>query len=149
MAYTIRNTDEFSKQSLISFLKSHEDYALFLLGNLDTYGYKLTEEPFSGNFKHIHEKDKIIGAFCLTRNGSILIVSEVQTKELFDQVLHSCKEEGIVIKGVLGDWEFCYPFWAFLKKQAIIVVDTFISKEVLYSLELSRESVCPQSNARL
>ncbi len=152
MAYAIRKVDETSQGKVIAFLKRHENYALFLLGNLDVYGCKLTKEPYSGNFKQIAEEGKIVGVFCLTRSGSILIVSEVQAESLFEQVLQSCKEEGIVIKAVLGDWVFCSPFWAFLKKQGIITVEQFIGKqgkEVLYSLDLSQEQVPLQANARL
>ena len=151
-AYTIRKVDETSHEGVVAFLKRHEDYALFLLGNLDVYGCKLTYEPYSGNFKQIEEAGKIVGVFCLTRSGSILIVSKIQTDALFEQILESCKEENIAIRALLGDWAFCSPFWAFLKKQGIITVENFIGKmgkEVLYSLDLSKEKVLPQAKARL
>lgn len=131
---------------MIAFLKKHENYSLFLLGNLENYGPRLTEAPFSGNYKVIRNGDEIIAVFCLTRKGNILIQSTVQ-EPIFDRVLAACKEENLPINGVVGQWEFCKPFWDYLKSKKVIEKETFTSKEILYTLNL--HDFPSQDNVRL
>ncbi len=148
MEYFIEAVDNFSQDKMIDFLKQHENFTLFLLGNFENHGSKLTESPYSGNFKLIRSLDKIIGVFCLTRNGTLLIEAIVK-EPIFDIILASCQEEVFPITGLVGNWDFCNSFWKFLKNQKIIFKENFISKEILYSVDLSKMSIPTQTNVRL
>lgn len=148
MQYSIENIDNHNKSKAIEFLKQHEDYSMLLLGNLDTYGFQLSDAPYSGNFKLILFFDQIIGVLCLTKNGSLLIQAN-EKEPIFDIVLASCIDESIPITGLIGKWDFCHAFWEFLKEKKIIQRETFTTKEILYSINLSNLSSPPQSNARL
>lgn len=148
MQYHIETVNDFNKIEMLKFLKQHENYTLFLLGNFENYGFKLSQAPYSGNFKLIRSHDEIVGVFSLTKKGSLLI----ETKErdsIFEIVLKSCLEESISLTGLVGNWEFCNPFWNFLKNKKVIQTETFNSKEILYSVDTSNISILPQPNVRL
>lgn len=137
-----------TQEEMVAFLKRHEDYSLFLMGNFESYGPALTEAPYSGNFKLIRSSDEIVSVFCLTRTGSLLIQSVIH-EPIFELVLASCVQESIPITGVVGGWDFCHLFWNFLKRKGLIESETFISKEVLYHLDLSEVSYPRNPNVRL
>ncbi|MCB1107935.1 MAG: GNAT family N-acetyltransferase [Chlamydiia bacterium] len=117
-----------------SFLKKHEDYSLFLLSNLFRYGPKRGASPFSGNYHVVREGGKIVAVFSLTNKGGMLIYSE-KGEEVFEEVLEKCLGEKIPIWGVFGHWEFCYPFWEFLKEKGVVQGESLHEKDILYSLE--------------
>lgn len=121
---------------MVAFLRLHENFSLFLLGNFEAHGSKLTDAPHSGNFKIIRHGRELGAVFCLTRREILLVHSTVQ-EEIFPLILEACKQEKIPLKGLIGEWNFCSSLWTFLKKQQIITHETLISKEVLYSLETS------------
>lgn len=133
---SLTKADESSRAALISFLKAHEEYSLFLLGNLEVYGPNLTDELYSGNFKFIRHKKEIIAVFSLTKGGTLLIYSSQINEPLFELVLQACLEETIPLEGVIGEWEFCHRFWEFLKGKGLITKEVYTSKEILYSADL-------------
>lgn len=138
-----------SKDEMVAFLKTYEEYTLFLLGNLETYGMHLTQEPYSGNYKIIRKGEEIIAVFSLTKSGTLLIHSKEATTPFFHLVLRACREEPIQIKGLIGKWDFCHLFWNLIKAEKIIVNETYASKEILYSTELSLLNFEKQPDARL
>lgn len=145
---SIENVTDQTNVEMVHFLKRHEDFCLFLLSNSAEYGLKITHEPYSGNFKLLRQEDQLVGAFCLTKCGSLLIQSEIQ-KPAFNAVLRACKEESFPITGVVGEWEFCSGFWDFLKDSKIIKQETFASKEVLYTLDLNSKTYAKDERVRL
>jgi len=148
LSYTVELVTEQSKGELVSFLKTHSDHTLFLLGNLSEHGYKLTDALNSGNFKLIRDSEQIVAAFCLCRRGTLLIHATME-KSLFPLVVKSCLDEGIPLKGVIGEWSLCKSLWEYLKEQQLIKTETFISKEVLYRVNLQEHTYPPQSSVRL
>ena len=146
--FTIENVTEASVSQMCEFLKRHENYSLFLLSNFLSCGRSLTEEPNSGNFKLIKQFGKIAGVFCLTKRRNLLVQSEVG-EPVFSLVLEACKKEPISIGGLLGDWDFCDPFWKFLKAKEVIQKETFASKQILYTLNTSLTFTPRYTNVRL
>lgn len=145
----LEKVNESSKDELISFLKAHEEYALFLLNNLEMYGLHLSYELYSGNFKLVRNENGIVAAFSLTKGGTLLIHSKETTLPLFELILRACQEEPIALKGVLGEWNFCHSFWEFLKERKVIENEAYASKEILYSADLSKLTFVKQQNVRL
>lgn len=137
------------QKEMVAFLKAYEDYCLFLLGNLETYGLTLGDDSYSGNYKLARDHSKVVAVFCLVRSGTLLIQSERCDRSFFDTVVQSCLEENIPITGLLGEWSFCSSFWQYLKEKGIIGSETFVSKEVLYAADLQHQFLEPQSNVRL
>src|SRR3990167_2449144 len=90
---SIEAVNESSLQEAIAFLRKHEDFSLFLLGNLEIHGHKLTSAPNSGNFKLVRHGDKIIAVFCLTKRGNLVIQSEMSDMRFLREVLMTCQEE--------------------------------------------------------
>lgn len=128
--------NEKTKPALIAFLRKHNEYTLFLLSNLENFGWQLSDHPYSGAYKVVRKEDQIIAAFSLTKKGTLLIHGEESSSDLFDLILEACKEEKIPLTGVIGEWEFCSSFWEFLKKKQLIQKETFVEKEFLYALKL-------------
>ncbi len=145
---TIEMASEDTEAEMIGFLKKHEDYSLFLLGNHEAYGNRITEAPYSGNFKLIRRSNNLRGVFCLTRSGSLMVQSEIQ-EPVFELILKSCREEAIPITGVIGEWSFCSLFWEFLKTKGIIQQEVFVSREILYTLNVSEASFSKDERVRL
>ncbi len=148
MAYTIQPVDKSTEQEMLQYLLRYEDYTLFLLGNFTSQGNGLTDHPNSGNFKLIREANKIVGVFCLSRRGNLLIHSEV-IEPIFHLVLEACAKEPIPIGGLIGNWELCHRLWNRMKMDQLISQETFISKEVLYSVDLAKISYPPEPAVRL
>lgn len=144
----IEAANESSLQDMIAFLRKYEDFSLFLLGNLEAYGYKLTDAPNSGNFKLVCQGGKIIAVFCLTRRGNLVVQSEVSDVPLMKKILAACREESLPILGLLGPWDFCQRLWNLFKEKAILLHDTFISKEILYSVDLSKQTLSDEAHVR-
>lgn len=143
------NVTAASKDELVGFLKKNEEYSLFLLSNMEAYGLQLSDELYSGNFKIVREKDKIVAAFCLTKKGTLLLSSIKQSDSIFDAILKACEEERIAISGILGEWEFAYDLWNVLKQKKMIQRETFIEKEVLYTLDVEKTSYFSEPDVRL
>lgn len=148
MQYLIEAVTLLSEQEMLNFLKEHENYTLFLLGNFANYGATLTEAPYSGNYKLIRSQRQVVGVFCLTRKGNLLIETILQ-EPIFDIVLDACHQEALPLKGVIGNWNFCGPFWEYLKEKKIIQKEIFTSKEILYSVDLCKHDFLQAPNVRL
>ena len=138
-----------SKEELIRFLKENEEYSLFLLNNLETYGPELSEALYSGNFKILRERDKLIAAFCLTRKGTVLVQCKKFDMKVYEAIVLASLEEKIPISGTVGEWEFAYSLWNFLKQRKIIQKETYVSREVLYAVNLDQTDYSPDTDARL
>lgn len=148
MKYSVETVTTSSQEEMLQFLKNHANYTLFLLGNLENYGTKLTEAPYSGNFKLIRSSGQVTGVFCLTRKGNLLIESTVE-EPVFDIVLEACQQEPVALTGVVGRWGFCGCFWEYLKAKNVIQTEVFTSKEILYSLDLQKKEFLYQPNIRI
>lgn len=148
MQYFIEQVNQPSIPEMLNFLKQHENYSLFLLGNFENHGITLSEAPYSGNYKFIRSSDKIVGICCLTRKGSLLIEAPLD-QSLFDVLLASCLKEPMPITGLVGNWDFCNLFWKYLKDQRIIQNEIFTSKEILYTFDLAKTHYPTQPNVRL
>ena len=152
---TMTNTlseEAFSEDSLLealSFLKKHEEFSLFLLGNFAEHGYKLTAAPNSGNFRLIRCRGKITAVFCLTRRGNLLVQAETYEDPLLELILIICQKENLPILGLLGKWDFCQRLWDFFKKKGVILKEGFISREILYTVDLSKQKCSKNTNVRL
>ncbi len=147
MPYIVEKVTRSSEKEVIDFLKSRENYTLFLLNNFENYGLNLTENPYSGNFKLLRFNNEVVGVFCLNQKGSLLIETTL-SDSIFDTVLEACQHESIPLKSIIGNWEFCGRFWEYLKNKKIITKEIFISKEVLYSMNLKKQNFSSQPNVR-
>src|SRR5437870_2278050 len=116
----VEHFSETSRQECLDFLRLHENYSLFLLGNLEAQGDKLSDAPNSGNFKLIRSSGKVVAVFCLTRRGNLLATAATSERALLEQILNACTTEAIPIKGLLGEWNFCSVLWKLLKEKMII-----------------------------
>ncbi len=135
MKFSIEKVDPSSQEEVICFLQKHENYALFLLGNLAAHGVTLSEAPNSANFQLIRSSQKIVAVFALTRRGNLLVQASLQ-ESIFDILLQACLAEKVPLTGLLGEWNFCSSFWKFLKTKKIITTDIFTTKEILYSKQI-------------
>ncbi len=115
------------------FLHRYEDTSLFLLGNLENYGFRMTEVNYSGNFKLLRNEEGVIGVICLARSGNLLFQLE---ESCFDEVLAACFEESVPVRGVVGEWERGSALWEFLKAEKLIAKETFTEKDILYIVAL-------------
>jgi ribosomal protein S18 acetylase RimI-like enzyme len=147
-SFTIEQVTERTLENTKSFLLGYEDSSMFLLGNLEAHGFTLTDAANSGNFRIVKNGERIVGVFCLTRRGNLLVQSEVADL-IFEQVLSACSDDRLQIKGVLSEWDFAHKFWLCLRKKKIIQKENFMSKEVLYSLKLDGKNPYPDAKVRL
>jgi RimJ/RimL family protein N-acetyltransferase len=147
-SFTIEQVTEQTLEATKRFLVGYEDSSMFLLGNLEAHGFKLTDAPNSGNYRIVKNGERIVGVFSLTRRGNLLVQSEVADL-IFEQLLSACADDQIQIKGLLADWDFAHKFWPCLRKKKIIQRETFMSKEVLYSLKLDGKTPSADQKVRL
>jgi GNAT superfamily N-acetyltransferase len=66
-----------------------------------------------------------------------------------EKILSASREECLPILGLLGEWGFCRKFWNLLKERKIIRKDTFVSKEILYTVDLAKQDIFNSINVRL
>ncbi|MBI3900558.1 MAG: hypothetical protein HY324_00240 [Chlamydiia bacterium] len=145
---SIETVNESLLQEAIAFLRKHEDFSLFLLGNLEAHGHKLTSAPNSGNYKLVRHGGKIAAVFCLTRRGNLLVQSEISDRKLSEKILTVCQEEQLPILGLIGPWDFCQRLWGLAHEKSMILHDIFVSKEILYTVDLSKQIVSNEPNVR-
>lgn len=149
---TIENVQDNSKNELITFLRKHSDYTLFLLGNLQEHGPFLAKAPNSANFKIIRKDTYIFAAFCLCRRGTLLLFTQ-DLEATLPLILEECRREilenQLELNGVIGEWFQVKPLWNYLKEENWIQKDTYVSKEILYTINLKDASYTPQTNVRL
>lgn len=130
--------EESTTSEAIDFLKEKEDFALFLLGNLQTHGSKLSSAPNSGNFKLLRLDGKICTVFCLTRRGNLLVQSDRSDSLTLETILKACEDEDLPLLGLLGEWSFSSQFWPLFFQKKILSKEVFASKQRLYTLELTQ-----------
>jgi predicted GNAT family acetyltransferase len=117
-----------------AFLERFPETSLFLLSNIRAFGPRLGESLYSGNLKGIEQEGQLRGVFCLTRGGSLL-AQTAGRPEFAHDIVRACADEPMAIHGVLGEWQITKAIWdALLAADA--VKPTFVSKEVLYRLDL-------------
>lgn len=138
-SFSIQKAPPTKEKEIFSFLEHHEEYSLFLMNNLISYGYVMTENPNSANFYSIFEDDDIIGFFGLTRKGILLM--DCNRFEAFPWILECLKKEKVPLKGIMGEWVACSAFWDFLKEMGFITQVTFEEKEILYSLDTGKKRI--------
>ncbi len=120
-----------SLKSCISFLEQYQESCLFLLGNLDSYGYKLTDHLNSGNYFSIEKDNKVVAVFCLTRRGNLLIQTDGGL-DYSEYIYASVRQEPLQVKGLLGPWQAIHDFCEYLKRANLKFTVGFTSKEILY-----------------
>ncbi|MBF0298924.1 MAG: hypothetical protein HQK51_09410 [Oligoflexia bacterium] len=133
MKICISNIDQNNIQNARYYLNTHEDTSQFLINNYYEHGPILTAHNNSGNFKIIHDEEKIVGVFCLARRGNLLVQMDGDFSEI---ILNSCKHEPINLRGFIGDWCSIKPIWKRFKESNPDYVPSIESKEILYSYEL-------------
>ncbi len=108
---------------------------MFLLGNLDANGPRISPALNSGNFKMIENGGRVCAVFCLTRRTAIL--AEAGGRAEFAQtIVDACREESIPIGGVTGEWRLAEAIWSILERAPGFRA-VFTSKEILQALDLS------------
>ena len=86
---------------------------MFLLGNLDVNGPRISPALNSGNFKMIENGSPVCAVFCLTRRA---ILAEAGGRAEFAQtIVDACRQESIPIGGVMGEWRLAEAIWSILK----------------------------------
>lgn len=145
MTYTVEQVSEATQEEMVQFLLRHEDFALFLLGNYEAYGIRQTDAPNSGNFMIIRDSKNITCVICHCKRGSLLIAADVVNHSLFEEIIAHCPS----FNGLLGEWNICAKFWDYLKKKGFIKKETFTSKEILYSADLTEMKGEPERKVRL
>jgi predicted GNAT family acetyltransferase len=148
MDYVIEKVTPSSQNEMLNFLKKREDFTLFLLNNFENFGLSVGSAPYSGNFKVIKASNEVIGVFCLTKSGNLLVETDPY-ESLFEPILQACKEEKSPILGVIGNWNFCSIFWYFLKEKELIKKETLFTKETLYTITLEKPLSPSNSDTRL
>lgn len=134
---SIRQIEDANESDALHFLNQYEETSQFLINNMKAYGPVLTEHHNSGNFKVVVKDQSIIGVFCLTRRGNLLIQSsEVLPAKL---IIEDCETEEHSVRGFIGDWASVEPIYDLYKKQNSNYQPTYFSKEFLYRLELNSD----------
>ena len=77
-----------------------------------------------------------------------MVQSEISDILLMEKILIACQEEQLSILGLLGQWDFCQRLWNLFKQKAIILNDTFISKEILYAVDPLKQIRSDEPNVR-
>jgi predicted GNAT family acetyltransferase len=117
-----------------AFLERFPETSLFLLSNIRAFGPRLGESLYSGNLKGIEQDGQLRGVFCLTRGGSLL-AQTAGRPEFAEDIVRACADAPMAIRGVLGEWQITKAIWdALVASDA--VKPTFVSKEILYRLDL-------------
>lgn len=132
-----------------NFLHENSETSLFLSSNLTSHGPFLDEAMNSGNFKILHEDDKIYGVFCLTRRGNLLAETG-GNPDFAPAIIEACRTEPIQIQAVVGEWQLANAIWQILINSGqITTIRT--SREPLFRLFLDENanSFPCSSSARL
>jgi RimJ/RimL family protein N-acetyltransferase len=118
-----------------AFLEQHLETSLFLLSNLESYGYRAGDSLNSGNFKLLATGDRIEAVFCLSLRGNLLAQTGGR-RDLAAAILDACAHELTPICGVLGEWKAAAALWE-LVLRAGGILERHASRETLYRLELA------------
>ena len=132
----IREVTDADMAAVTSFLESHLETSLFLLNNLRTYGPRLTNAVYSGNFRAIEEDGRMVGVFAMTRRGTILAQTGGRT-DCSSQILDISRTDNIPIRGVIGEWQCAASIWELLRSETGWT-PALESREILYRLPLAK-----------
>ena len=114
-------------------LERYPETSLFMLSNIRAFGLRLGDSLYSGNLKMLRVDGTVRGVFCLTRGGSLLAQTAGE-RAFAPDVLRASREEGIPIRGVLGEWTITKALWDSLCRDGL--TPTFESKEIMYRVDL-------------
>ncbi|HEY4158306.1 MAG TPA: GNAT family N-acetyltransferase [Polyangiaceae bacterium] len=117
-----------------AFLERHAETTLFLASSLASFGPRRGESLNSGNFRCLREREQIIGVFCLSGRGSILVETGGRT-DLGATIVDACRADDLPIGGVLGEWRGAESTSQVLEQSFGFHV-RYRSRELLYRLEL-------------
>ncbi|HEX2882858.1 MAG TPA: GNAT family N-acetyltransferase [Polyangiaceae bacterium] len=126
-------TDE-NVDAVRGFLEANAETAMFLLSNLDSYGFTLGPSMSSGNIHCIQSNGEICGVFSLTRRGTLLSETAGRT-EFASVILEACAGEPIAIQGTIGEWHSACALWQLLLDSNQLV-EQFRSQELLCRMDL-------------
>jgi RimJ/RimL family protein N-acetyltransferase len=118
-----------------AFLEQYLETSLFLLSNLESYGYRAGDSLNSGNFKLLAKGGRIEAVFCVSLRGNLLAQTGGRT-DLAAAILEACTSEATPISGVLGEWNSAAALWELVLRSGGIV-ERHASRETLYRLELA------------
>lgn len=130
-------------QAAKAFLERFPETSLFLLSNIRAFGTRLGDSLYSGNLKGIEQDGQLNAVFCLTRGGTLLAQTAGHT-QFAGEIIRASEREAIPIRGVLGEWRITKAIWDSLLTAGALT-PTFVSKEVLYRLELQHERLATQA----
>jgi hypothetical protein len=119
----------------MAFLKRHEETSQFLINNLRDRGPRVTDDPYSGNFKVIKNGNQIVAVFYVARCGNVY--AQAESDQYTDLILDGCKTEPFLIKGFLGAWSILNPIYEKFLSENPQFKPSYKSKEILYRLPLS------------
>lgn len=122
----------------MNLMKRFEETSLFLLGNMRSFGTTLGEHPSSGNFYCLSDRGRVVAVFCPTRRGNIILQTD-RTRDYSDEIITACLNEAHIPRGVLGDWDLAEPVWRTLREKCPSLQDKYVSKEILFRLELKQD----------
>jgi ribosomal protein S18 acetylase RimI-like enzyme len=128
------------------FLNDHAETTLFLSSNLAAHGLSLGEHPNSGDYMYIRNDAEVLGVFCLTRRGNLLVELAGRV-ELAGLVLGACHQGEVAIRGVLGEWASSSAVWRELTGSGQ-VVERLTSREVLFRLQIGEPTGEPPIGVR-
>lgn len=132
---TVPCTDE-RAAGAVEYLRASEDSCLFLLGNFKQYGPVLTEHQNSGDFQCVLRGDEIVGVFCLTRRGNLLLQTE-NDEDVLDKVADAALHATLPLSGIIGPWSLVEALVSRVT-HAKHTSPSFHSREVLYSLPIAK-----------
>src|SRR5687768_11245513 len=127
--------DESNLAVVYAFLEQHADTSMFLLGNLDVNGPRISPALNSGNYKMIENGRRVCAVFCLTRR-TVILAEAGGRAELAQTIVDACRHESIPIGGVMGEWRLAEAIWSILKS-APGFREVCAFKEILQALDLS------------
>lgn len=120
----------------LAFLKAKYESSMFLLGNLESLGPCLTDHHNSGDYKVVVRDDEVIGVFCLSRRGNLLV--QVGDLDFGQELVRTISDQALAgnlpVKGILGPWGITSALWDELAPRIGARAPSFSSKEPLYRL---------------
>jgi predicted GNAT family acetyltransferase len=136
----IRTVTDANKDQAFALLDTYRESSLFLLGNFKTYGPVLTDHLNSGNFKYLVDGETVLAVWCLTRRGNVLVQSDRQA-DYSVIICDDLETEPLIPSGAIGPFGVADQLWKTLTTRNTHLVAKFNSKEILYNLTLSDDTL--------
>ena len=138
---------EIRRSEILYYLRSHFDCTMFLLDNLENFGASRGQNPNSGNYKIIVSADEIMGVFCATNRGNIILHLEPDILDgaLVERILDEVVAEPIPIQGVIGNWEAAKLLSTAIVYNGIWQKYSYESKELTFVLDDLSNLNCEQT----